>query len=71
MKPGQLPAQEPDGLFKTPLSRFIDMKHPLVQLADKINWSYLEGQGNRASKALDECFEEFIAPSGLFEFSAV
>ena len=43
MKPGQLPAQEPDGLFKTPLSRFIDMKHPLVQLADKINWSYLEG----------------------------
>ena len=43
MKPGQLPAQEPDGLFKTPLSRFIDMKHPLVQLPDKINWSYLEG----------------------------
>lgn len=42
MKPGQLPAQEPDGLFKTPLSRFIDVDQPLVQLADRIDWSRLE-----------------------------
>ena len=27
MKPCQLPAQEPDGLFKTPLSRFLDMNN--------------------------------------------
>jgi len=42
MKPRQLPAQEPDGLFKTPLDRFIDMSHPLVQLADRIDWTGLD-----------------------------
>ena len=44
MKPRQLPAQEPDGLFKTPIKRFIDMNHPLVQLADRIDWSHLEAK---------------------------
>jgi transposase len=34
MKPQKPPAQEPDGLFKTPLERFIDMQHPLVRLKD-------------------------------------
>ena len=38
MKPAKPPAQEPDGLFKTPLERFIDMQHPLVVLADRIDW---------------------------------
>lgn len=42
MKPRQLPAQEPDGLFKTPLERFIDMEQPLVQLADRIDWDRLD-----------------------------
>ena len=41
MKPRQLPAQEPDGLFKTPLERFIDMDQPLVLLADRIDWGGL------------------------------
>lgn len=41
MKPRQLPAQEPDGLFKTPLERFIDMDQPLVLLADRIDWDGL------------------------------
>lgn len=44
MKPRRPPAQEPDGLFKTPLAHFIDMDHPLVQLADRIDWERLETQ---------------------------
>jgi IS5 family transposase len=44
MKPRRPPAQEPDGLFKTPLARFIDMDHPLVQLADRVDWERLEAQ---------------------------
>ena len=42
MKPAKPPAQEPDGLFKTPLERFIDMQHPLVVLADRIDWNALD-----------------------------
>ena len=42
MKPAKPPAQEPDGLFKTPLERFIDMQHPLVVLADRIDWDALD-----------------------------
>ena len=42
MKPAKPPAQEPDGLFKTPLERFIDMQHPLVGLADRIDWDALD-----------------------------
>jgi IS5 family transposase len=41
MKPRQRPAQEPDGLFKTPLERFIDRDQPLVLLADRIDWDGL------------------------------
>lgn len=44
MKPRQLPAQEPDGLFKTPLKRFIDREQPLVLLADRIDWTGLEAK---------------------------
>jgi IS5 family transposase len=42
MRPRRPAAQEPDGLFKTPLARFIDMDHSLVQLADRIDWEGLE-----------------------------
>ena len=42
MKPGRHCAQEPDGLFKTPLERFINMNDPLVQLAHRIDWDGLE-----------------------------
>ena len=42
MKPAKPPAQEPDGLFKTPLERFIDMRHPLVVLAGRIDWDALD-----------------------------
>jgi hypothetical protein len=38
IKPAKPSAQEPNGLFKTPLERFIDMQHPLVGLADRIDW---------------------------------
>jgi len=44
MRPRRPPAQEPDGLFKTALERFIDMGHPLVRLADRIDWEGLEEQ---------------------------
>jgi len=44
MRPRRPPAQEPDGLFKTALERFIDMDHPLVRLADRIDWEGLEEQ---------------------------
>ena len=44
MRPGHPPAQEPDGLFKTALERFIDMAHPLVRLADRIDWESLDEQ---------------------------
>lgn len=42
MKPKRPPAQEPDGLFKVPLERFIDLGHPLVALADRIDWAALD-----------------------------
>jgi IS5 family transposase len=44
MKPRKPPAQEPDGLFKTPLERFINMRHPLVGLAERIDWEALDGE---------------------------
>lgn len=44
MKPTKPPAQEPDGLFKTPLARFIDMSHSLIRLADRINREGLDGE---------------------------
>ena len=44
MKPGRHCAQEPDGLFKTPLERFINMNDPLVQLAHRIDWNGLEAK---------------------------
>ena len=44
MKPGRHCAQEPDGLFKTPLERFINMNDPLVQLAHRIDWDGLEAK---------------------------
>ena len=51
MKPRQLPAQEPDGLFKTSLERFIDGDQPLVLLADRIDW---DGLGERVEKRFSE-----------------
>lgn len=44
MNPKQRPAQEPDGLFKTPLSRFIDAAHPLVRLANEADWAALDAR---------------------------
>jgi len=51
MRPRQLPAQEPDGLFKTPLERFIDMNHSLVRLVDRIDWTGLDAQVERRFSA--------------------
>jgi len=48
MKPKQRPLQEPDGLFKTPLARFIDLKHPLVRLAGEVDWAGLEARAGTA-----------------------
>ena len=42
MKPKNLTAQEPNGLFKVPLAHFLDMDQPLIKLADQINWDHLD-----------------------------
>ena len=44
MRPGTKNPQEPDGLFKTPLERFIDKTHPLVRLGDEIDWNSLDAR---------------------------
>lgn len=44
MKPDRHCAQEPDGLFKIPLERFVNMNDPLVQLANRIDWDGLEAK---------------------------
>jgi len=64
MRPGRPPAQEPDGLFKTPLDRFIDMGHPLVRLADRIDWEGLETQ-------VASCFAEAGRPAAPARFASV
>ena len=51
MKSRQPPAQEPDGLFKTPFERFIDRDQPLVLLPDRIDW---DGLGARVETRFSE-----------------
>lgn len=48
MKPKDRDPQEPDGLFKTPLERFIDPSHPLVRLAGEIDWAALDARAGAA-----------------------
>lgn len=31
-------------MFRSPLDQIIDMEHPLVRLATKIDWGFLEAQ---------------------------
>lgn len=42
MKPNPTPGTAQDDLFKRRLVDFIDMKNPLVQLADKVDWGGIE-----------------------------
>lgn len=51
MRPKDKNPQEPDGLFKTPLDRFIDPAHPLVRLGVEVDWGAL---GARAGDAFSE-----------------
>jgi len=51
MKPRQPPAREPDGPFRTPLERFIDMNRPPVRLADRIDRTGPDAQVGRRSGA--------------------
>ena len=39
---GKLPEKGQRDLFRPMLKDFIDMKHELAVLADKIDWSYFE-----------------------------
>ncbi len=39
---GKLPEKEQRDLFRPMLKDFINMKHELVLLAEKIDWSYFE-----------------------------
>lgn len=48
MRPKDKDAQEPDGLFKTPLDRFIDPAHPLVRMGGEIDWAALDARAGDA-----------------------
>lgn len=58
MKPKKSEKDEPQKqLFQTPLVQFLDMKHPLVDLAEEIDWGWFEeklsqGFGKRGPQAL-------------------
>ena len=39
---GKSPPQNQKDLFRPLLAEFIDLEHPLVLLAHKIDWSYFE-----------------------------
>ncbi len=42
-------------LFRPALDQIIDLKHPLVLLAEKIDWSFINGRfrSGRAEKLID------------------
>ena len=42
MKPNPTRREPQDNLFKRRLIDFIDLKNPLVQLADKVDWDSLD-----------------------------
>ena len=44
MRPKQRETAKSDDLFRARLEQIIDMKHELVQLAGKIDWTWIDGQ---------------------------
>ncbi len=44
MRPRKLEKSESDDLFRSRLDQIINMKHPLVALADRIDWARLDEQ---------------------------
>src|SRR5262245_24616909 len=44
MRPKQRERSKSDDLFRARLDQIIDMKHELVQLAGKIDWSWIDGE---------------------------
>ena len=49
MRPRKLEKSGSDDLFRSRLDQIINMKHPLVTLADRIDWAWLDEQ-------LTDCF---------------
>ena len=44
MRPKQRETAKSDDLFRARLEQIIDMKHELVQLAGKIDWTWIDSQ---------------------------
>jgi len=51
MRPKQQRKARHDDLFRARLDQIVNMKHPLVALADKIDWAWLDAQ-------LADCFSD-------------
>jgi len=61
MRPKQQPKARHDDLFRARLDQIINMKHELVVLADKVDWSWLDAE-------LAECFSDKGRPAEPVRF---
>ena len=61
MRPKQQQKARHDDLFRARLDQIINMKHPLVVLADKIDWAWLDDE-------LAESFSDRGRPAELVRF---
>ncbi len=61
MRPKQTPKARHDDLFRARLDQIINMKHELVVLADKIDWTWLDGE-------LADCFSSHGRPAEPVRF---
>ncbi len=43
-RPGQQESDGPDDLFRARLDQIINLRHELVQLADRIDWDWIDGE---------------------------
>ena len=61
MRPKQPERTDQDDLFKTRLDTFINLKHEFVQLADKLDWDWIDEQ-------LADCFSDQGRPAEPVRF---
>ena len=61
MRPKQPERTDQDDLFKTRLDTFINLKHEFVQLADRLDWDWIDEQ-------LADCFSDQGRPAEPVRF---
>ena len=61
MRPKQPERTDQDDLFKTRLDTFINLKHEFVQLADRLDWDWIDEQ-------LADCFSDQGQPAEPVRF---